>query len=119
MFTLFKGRPGPRGEVGIIGERGAKGERGDSIKGQKGEPGISITRTEGSAYSYGEVQIRDICSNIIQGYFYKHSEYVRKMEFNLIIVVLLEKLAELRESFVGVQGPQGTNNYSTEIFFLI
>lgn len=47
---------------------GSRGERGEiGIKGQKGEPGTIITSTEGSSYSYSEIQIRDICNNVLQG----------------------------------------------------
>lgn len=56
------------GYQGLLGLQGFKGERGDiGLPGQKGEPGTIITRTEGSSYSYGEIQIRDICSSVLQG----------------------------------------------------
>lgn len=56
------------GFQGVMGLQGARGERGEAgIKGEKGEPGVIIERTEGSSYTYSEVQIRDICSNVIKG----------------------------------------------------
>lgn len=73
------GEPGPVGLTGQKGERGdqgydgQKGERGNDglpgLNGQKGEPGLIITKTEGESYSFSEVQIREICSKVVQGLF--------------------------------------------------
>lgn len=77
---LIVGAPGPVGLSGQKGERGERGEQGfdgqkgepgndglPGLIGQKGEPGVVISRTEGESYSYSEVQIRDICSKVLQG----------------------------------------------------
>lgn len=65
------GQKGERGESGEQGFDGQKGERGydglPGLIGQKGEPGSVITRTEGESYSFSEVQIREICSKLLQG----------------------------------------------------
>lgn len=65
------GQKGERGEQGEQGFDGLKGEPGidglPGLIGQKGEPGLVITKTEGESYSFGEVQIRDICSKVLQG----------------------------------------------------
>lgn len=62
------GQKGERGEIGDQGFDGKKGERGnDGFNGQKGEPGLIITKTEGESYSFNEVQIRDLCSKVVQG----------------------------------------------------
>lgn len=42
--------------------QGAYGE-----KGEKGEPGLIITRNEGESRSFGELDIREICSNVLKG----------------------------------------------------
>lgn len=42
--------------------QGAYGE-----KGEKGEPGLIITRNEGESHSFGELDIREICSNVLKG----------------------------------------------------
>lgn len=64
---LIKSVIGEPGAAGFFGEKGpiSRGEAG--IIGQKGEPGLIITRTEGESYSYSEIQIRDICSSVIKG----------------------------------------------------
>lgn len=50
MFSIYK-----QGES-IIGQ-----------KGEKGEPGLVITKFEGETHNFGELQIREICGNIIRG----------------------------------------------------
>lgn len=56
--------PGLRGLIGEKGERGDQGE-----KGERGEPGLIITRTEGENNGFGEVEIREICSNVVKGMY--------------------------------------------------
>ncbi|XP_031639464.1 collagen alpha-1(IX) chain-like [Contarinia nasturtii] len=68
------GPPGRDGFDGrsIVGEKGERGERGfpgESIIGQKGEPGspgLIVTRTEGGEHQFGELQIREICGNVLK-----------------------------------------------------
>lgn len=63
-----KGERGERGEQGFDGQKGEHGNDGiPGLNGQKGEPGIIITKTEGESYSFNEVQIREICSKLLQG----------------------------------------------------
>lgn len=50
---------------GLNGERGERGYHGE--KGEKGEPGTIISRASGESNSFGELQIREICSNIVRG----------------------------------------------------
>lgn len=36
-------------------------------KGERGEPGLVITRTEGESHALGEIQIREICRDVVRG----------------------------------------------------
>lgn len=75
-----KGERGERGEQGFDGERGERGSDGlPGLNGQKGEPGLIITKTEGESYSLNEVQIRGICSNLLQGLCSTEWIFGRKM----------------------------------------
>ncbi|XP_055322507.1 collagen alpha-1(IX) chain-like isoform X2 [Sitodiplosis mosellana] len=87
-----QGPPGRDGIDGrsIIGEKGERGERGfpgESIigeKGERGEPGLIITRTEGGEHQFGELEIREICGNVLK-----------------------EQLAALKPQLIGPIGPPG------------
>lgn len=64
----LSGQKGERGEQGFDGQKGERGSDGwPGLNGEKGEPGAVITKTEGESYSFSEIQIRDICSNVVQG----------------------------------------------------
>lgn len=39
-------------------------------KGEKGEPGLIIHRNEGESHSFGELEIREICGNVVKGNYH-------------------------------------------------
>lgn len=104
------GQKGERGEQGFDGQRGERGSDGlPGLNGQKGEPGLVITKTEGESYSFSEVQIRDICSKLLQGLYSRLTrEYSIKIhEMMRFFLGFAEELAKLIPTLIGPVGPAG------------
>lgn len=81
--------------------QGAYGE-----KGEKGEPGLIITRNEGESRSFGELDIREICSNVLKGKLIHLCDFVI-FAFTFYFSIFLEQLAGLKPSLMGPIGPPG------------